>query len=205
MGPGKHPQHTRPDFGQEAVGGSLAKSTADFRATGACDAAQGIFRSVQFFCLQNDVQDFDTRWDQIPLRTKELPHGNVVEGLCKMKLQGSDQLQTVLALYNPEFNRDKVTPRCHKLRTTVRHHIDQTIRTRNFRARNERFETGALVKSNGRHVSAERRVGECFQWQATGQCSRGDSCVHGEASGNRRDHGERLEDDLRRGAGEPGT
>ena len=35
------------------------------------------------------------------------------------------------------------------------------IRMRNFKARNERIETGGLVKSHeGRKVSVERRVGE---------------------------------------------
>ena len=51
------------------------------------------------------------------------------------------------------------------------------IGTRNCKARNERSETGALVKNrNGRNVSVERKVGECFEWKATGQCSKGDSC-----------------------------
>ena len=32
--------------------------------------------------LQNDdVEDFDTRWDQILSGTSELPHENVLEGL----------------------------------------------------------------------------------------------------------------------------
>ena len=39
----------------------------------------------------------------------------------------------------------------------VRQRVDPAIRTRNFKARNERFETGALVKSHkGRNVSADR-------------------------------------------------
>ena len=35
----------------------------------------------------------------------------------------------------------------------------------------------------------ERKVGECYQWKAIGQCSKGDSCSfsHDPASGNRRD------------------
>ena len=43
----------------------------NFQATGACDAAQG--QSDLFnICLQkDDVQDFDTRWDQILLGTSE--------------------------------------------------------------------------------------------------------------------------------------
>ena len=96
-----------------------------------------------------------------------------------MKLQVSDQLQTVSA---SSFQ---------KLKTIIRQEIDQTIRTLNFRVRNVRFETGALLKRwTGRNVSAERKVGECFHCKATGQCSRRDSCsfTHGEASGIRRDH-----------------
>ena len=47
--------------------------------------------------------------------------------LYKMKLQGSEQLQTVLAMYNRELNRYKVTPSFQRLRTMVREHIDQMI------------------------------------------------------------------------------
>ena len=106
----------------------------------------------------------------------------------KMRLQGSDQLQTVLALHNQELNRDEVTPSYQILRTMVRQRVDQTIRTRYLKAWNERFETGALVKSHkGRNVSAEGKVRECFQWKATGQCSKRDSCSsnHGSHPGQR--------------------
>ena len=36
----------------------------------------------------------------------------------------------------------------------------------------------------------ERKVGECYQWKAIGQCSKGDSCSfsHDRGSGNRCDH-----------------
>ena len=51
-----------------------------FQATGAYDAAQGL-SDLFNICFQNDdVQDFDTRWDQILLGTSELPHENVLEG-----------------------------------------------------------------------------------------------------------------------------
>ena len=51
----------------------------------------------------------------------------------------------------------KATPSYQCFRTMVRQHIDQTIRSRNFRAPNERFETGALVKSHkGRHVCGKK-------------------------------------------------
>ena len=41
------------------------------------------------------------------------------------------QIQTVLAMYNPEPSRDRVAPSCQKLRMMVRQHIAQTMRTRN--------------------------------------------------------------------------
>ena len=70
----------------------------------------------------------------------------------------------------------------------VRQHIDQMIRTRNFKARNERIQTGVLVTSHkGRKVNVERKVGESCQWKATGQYSRGDSCsfIHGSNRGQK--------------------
>ena len=119
-------------------------------------------------------------------QVSQSPLENVLESLYKMKFEGSEQLQTELALYNQELNRDEVTPSYQRMRTMARQHVDQMIRTRNFKAWNERFETGALVKSHkGRNVGVGRKVGECFQWRATGQCSKGDSCSfnHGSYSG----------------------
>ena len=52
------------------------------------------------------------------------------------------------------------------------------------------MERGAVTKSHkGRKASVERKVGECYQWKATGQCSKGDTCSfsHDRASGNRHD------------------
>ena len=42
--------------------------------------------------------------------TTEMPPENVFEGLYKKKLQVSEQLQTVLAVYSQELNRDQVIP-----------------------------------------------------------------------------------------------
>ena len=114
----------------------------------------------------------------------------VLEGSYKSKLQDSVQLQTVLALYEQENIRNNEPQSYSRLKTTVRRHMDQTMRTRSFRARNEIVERGAVTKSQeGRKASVERKVGECYQWKASGQCSKGDSCSfsHDPACGNRRD------------------
>ena len=78
-------------------------------------------------------------------------------------------------MYDQEIDRNLALS-YQRLKTMERRHIDWMKRTRNFRAWNERIETGVLVKSRKREkVSVEMRVGECCQWKATGQCSRGDS------------------------------
>ena len=83
-------------------------------------------------------------------------------------------------MYNQELSRDRAPPSYAKLRRMVRQRffsIKNQKRTRDFKARNEIIVKGVLVMSQkGRNVSAERRVGECFQWKANGQCSRGDCC-----------------------------
>ena len=96
----------------------------------------------------------------------------------------------LLALYGQETVRNGVHPSCSRLRTSVRVHIDPTMRTRNFRVRNEVVERGSVTKSQkGKEAFVERKVGEPFQWKAKGQCSKGDSCSfrHEPACGNRRE------------------
>ena len=105
-------------------------------------------------------------------------------------MHDSVQHQKVLALYEQENTGNNEQPSYSRLKTSVRRHIDQTSRTRNFRAQNKIVARGAVNKSRkGRKVSAMRKVGECYQWKAIGQCSKGDSCSfsHAPASGNRRD------------------
>ena len=61
--------------------------------------------------------------------------------LDKMKIRDSVQLQTVLALYEQENIRNNEQPSHSRVKTSVTRHVDQMVRTRNFRARNERIGT----------------------------------------------------------------
>ena len=71
------------------------------------------------------------------------------------KLQVSVQLHTVLALHEQENVRNNEPPNCSRLKTSVRRHFDQTMRTPNFRAWNEIVERGAVTKSRkGREIPA---------------------------------------------------
>ena len=50
------------------------------------------------------------------------------------------------------------------------------MRSRNFEARNGRVESNKLVKNQRKQRRVHKGQGECWQWQAYGQCSKGDKC-----------------------------
>ena len=81
-----------------------------FRATGAYEAVQGLAELVSMTLQNDDVQDFDVRWDHALLSVSEMPLDPILEGLYKSKLQNSAQLHTVLALYDQETARNNGKP-----------------------------------------------------------------------------------------------
>ena len=93
-----------------------------------------------------------------------------------------------MALYDQETARTK-GPNCHQLRTAVKLLIDQIMGARNFRVQNDGVERGSVTKSQkGKKACVERKVVECSQWKAPGQCSKGGSCSFShdiQDSGNR--------------------
>ena len=91
-----------------------------------------------------------------------------LESVYKSKRQDSVQLETVLALYEQEIIRNHEPPSYSRLKTTA---------TRNFRARSEIVERGAVTKSQKGRKATVRKVWEGYQWKAIGQCSKGDSWV----------------------------
>ena len=47
---------------------------------------------------------------------------------------------------------------------------------KNFEARNVNYETSAVVKNQRVKQREQRSPGDCWQWKANGQCSKGDNC-----------------------------
>ena len=167
-----------------------------FLATGAYDAAQGLSDIFNLRLQNDDVQDFDTRWDQALLSASEVPTENGPGRFVYMsKLQDSGQLQTTLALYDQETMQNNGQPSYSRLKIAVGRQIHQQMRTCNFTARNEIVEKGAVTKRpEGRKAVVERKVGECYQWKALGRRSRGDSCTFSHAQASRNGRGQRQEE-----------
>ena len=91
-----------------------------------------------------------------------------------------------LALYDQEIVRNNWQPSYSRLKTSVRPHNDQTLRTRSPK-RNSGETSIDQVSKRERNPTLRGKVGEWCQWTANGQCSKGDSCSfhHDPASGNR--------------------
>ena len=116
----------------------------------------------------DDVQEFDTRWSEIPLSMSKIPTDDVLESLYNLRIRKFDQLQTVLELHELEIHQKKSKPDCQRLKTMVKESIDQKIRARNFEARSERIDTGAVVKDRRDQRGVAQGLGECYQRKANG-------------------------------------
>ena len=75
-----------------------------------------------------------------------------------------------------EIHQKKAGPDYHRLKTVVNTSIEQDLRNRNFAARNGNYEKNAVVKNQGTKQRGQRILGDCWQLEANGQCSKGDNC-----------------------------
>ena len=123
-----------------------------------------------------DVQEFDTRWDDILLSMTKIPPDDVLESLFKLRKRESDQLKTVLELYDREIHQKISKPDYRRLSTMVKRSIDQTLRSRNFDARmrdlkHEQWLRIAEVQENAAvSVESQRAVFERRQRQFLASC-----------------------------------
>ena len=77
----------------------------------------------------------------------KIPPDDILEGLYKLRIRESEKFKTVLELYNMEIHHKKAGPDYHRLKTMVKRSIEQSLRIKNFEARNGNFETSAVVKN----------------------------------------------------------
>ena len=119
-----------------------------FRVTGAHDTLSDYADLFSVIIHDENVQEFDTRWDEVLLSMSKIPSDDILENLYKLRIRESAQLKTVLELSDIEIHQKISMPNYQKLKTMVKRSVDQKLRLRKFDARNERIETGAVVKSH---------------------------------------------------------
>ena len=106
----------------------------------------------------------------------KIPPDDILEGLYKLRIRESEKLKTVLELYELEIHQKKAGSDYHRLKTMVKRSIEQNLRIKNFEDRNGKYERNAVVNNHGTKQREQRTRGDCWQWNANGQCSEGDNC-----------------------------
>ena len=86
-----------------------------FRVTGAHDT---VLEYADFFSVtlrDDNVQEFDTRWDEVLLSMSKKPSDDVLESLYKLRILESEQLKTVLELHEMEIDQKIAMPNKSKI------------------------------------------------------------------------------------------
>ena len=147
-----------------------------FRVTGANDSVENHADLFTIVLRNDDIQECDSKWEEILLSMTQIPSDDILEILFKSRIRESEKLKTVLELYNMEIHQKKAGPDYHRLKTRVKRSIEQNLRMEDFDARNGNYETRAGVNNQRTKQREQRSLGDCWQWKADGQCSKGDHC-----------------------------
>ena len=147
-----------------------------FRVTGANDSVENCADLFTIVLRNDDIQEFDSKWDEILLSMTQIPSDDILENLYKSRIRDSEKLKTVSELSNMEIHQKKAGPDYHRLKTMAKRRIEQNLRIKNFEARNGNHEKNAVVKNQGTKQRVQRILGDCWQWETNGQCSKGDNC-----------------------------
>ena len=107
-----------------------------FRVTGSHDSSENYTDLFTIVLRNDDVQEFDSKWDGILLSMTKIPSGDILERLYELRIRESEKLKTVLELYDLEIHQKNLGPDYHRLKTMVKRSIEQDLRNRNFEARN---------------------------------------------------------------------
>ena len=148
----------------------------DFRVFGAHDA---VFDYADLFSVtfhDDNIQEFDTRWDEFRSSLTKVPSDEILESLYKLRIRESDQFANELELYDMEIHQKTSVRNYQKLKTMVKRCIDQKLRLRNFDARYGRIESGDVIESRKGIIGVEGGKGICYQWKEKCQCSQVDRC-----------------------------
>ena len=139
-----------------------------FRVTGIHDSVENYADLFTISLRNDDIQEFDSKWDGILLSLTKIALDDILEGLYQLRIQESEKLRTVLELYDLETHQKKLGPDYYRLKTMVKRSIEQEIRNKNF--------GNAVVKNEGTKQRVQKILGDCWQWEANGQCVKGDNC-----------------------------
>ena len=127
-----------------------------FRVTGTDDSVENYTDLFTIALRNDDLQEFDSKWDGILLCMTKIAPDEILEGLYKLRIRESEKLKTVLELYDLEIHQKKAEPDYHRLKTMVKRSIEQEIRNKNFGARIGNFEKNAVCQESGNKTACTK-------------------------------------------------
>ena len=79
-----------------------------FWVTGANDSVENYADLFTIALRNDDIQEFDSKWDEILLSMTKIPPDDILENLNKLRIRESEKLKTVLQLCDLEIHQKKV-------------------------------------------------------------------------------------------------
>ena len=116
------------------------------RVTGANDSVENYADLFTIGLRNDDIQQFDSKWDGILLSMTKIPPDDILEGLYKLRIRESEKLKTVLELYDLEIQ--EVSSRTYEIRI-----LAPEMEIMN-------------VKNQGTKRRVQRILGDCWQWES---------------------------------------
>ena len=89
----------------------------------------------------------------------KIPPDEILEGLYKLRTRESEKLKTVLELYDLEIHQKK-----------------KEVSSKIYGIGMLAPETEIMKETPWSRKRGQRIFGDCWQWEANGQCSNGDNC-----------------------------
>ena len=114
-----------------------------FRVIGANDSVENYADLFTITLRNDDIQEFDSKWEGILLSMTKIPPNDILEGLYKLRTRETEKLKKVLELYDLEIHQKKLGPDYHRLKTMVKRSIEQETRNKNLEDRNGNYERNA--------------------------------------------------------------
>ena len=108
-------------------GRQIALMICDYiRVTGVHDTVLDYADLFSTTLHDDNIQELETRWDEILLSVTKIPSDDILEGLYKFRIRESDQLKTVLELYDMEIHQKISMPNNQRLNNGEKKYRSET-------------------------------------------------------------------------------
>ena len=94
-----------------------------FWVTGAHDSVENYTDLFTISLRNDDIQEFDSKWDGILMSMTKITPDDILEGLYKLRIRESGKLKTVLELFDLEIRQKKIGPDDHRSETMVKRRV----------------------------------------------------------------------------------